>query len=96
MLYIARKEQERVKMAQINVRVNDDVKKEAESVLDEIGMSVTTAVTIFLKTVARERRIPFEVTADPFYSESNMLFLAEKMAEYKYGTLKTEEHPLDK
>lgn len=82
-------------MAQINVRVNDDVKKEAEAVLDEIGMSVTTAVTIFLKTVARERRIPFEVTADPFYSESNMLFLAEKMAEYKNGTLKTEERPLD-
>ena len=83
-------------MAQINVRVNDDVKKEAEAVLDEIGMSVTTAVTIFLKTVARERRIPFEVTAAPFYSESNMLFLAEKMAEYKNGTLNTEEHPLDK
>lgn len=82
-------------MAQINVRVNDDVKKEAEAVLDEIGMSVTTAVTIFLKTVARERRIPFEVTAAPFYSESNMLFLAEKMAEYKNGTLKTEERPLD-
>ena len=82
-------------MTQINVRINDDVKKEAEEVLDEIGMSVTTAVTIFLKTVARERRIPFEVTADPFYSDSNMLFLAGKMAEYKKGTLKTSEHPLN-
>jgi len=81
-------------MSQINVRINDDVKKEAEEVLDEIGMPITTAVTIFLKTIARERRIPFEITADPFYSDSNMLYLKEKMAEYKKGTLKTSEHSL--
>lgn len=47
-------------MAQLNVRIDDKVKKEAENVLDEMGMPMTTAVTIFLKTVARERRIPFE------------------------------------
>ncbi len=44
-------------MAQVNVRIDDKVKKEAENVLDEMGMPMTTAVTIFLKTVARERRI---------------------------------------
>lgn len=37
-------------MAQVNVRIDDDVKKEAEEVLDEMGMPMTTAVTIFLKT----------------------------------------------
>ena len=42
-------------MAQLNVRIDDEVKKEAENVLDEMGMPMTTAVTIFLKTVARER-----------------------------------------
>ncbi len=44
--------------------------------------------------VKRERTIPVEIAEDPFYSESNMRFLAEKMAEYKKGTLKTSEHSL--
>ena len=35
-------------------------------------MSMTTAFTIFSKKVAREHRIPFEVSADPFYSEENV------------------------
>ena len=40
-----------------------------------MGMSMTTAFTIFAKTVTREKRIPFEVTADPFYSDSNLAHL---------------------
>lgn len=37
-----------------------------------MGLSMTAAFTIFAKKVGREKRIPFEVSADPFYSESNM------------------------
>ena len=81
-------------MAQVNVRIDDNVKKEAEEDFDEMGMPMTTAGTIFLKTVARERRIPFEITADPFYSEYNMRYLDQKMVSYRNGTLKTSEHPL--
>lgn len=81
-------------MAQINVRIDDNTKKEAEAVLNEMGIPITTAVTVFLKTVARERRIPFEITADPFYSEQNMRYLEQKMEAYKAGTLKTVEHPI--
>ena len=81
-------------MAQVNVRIDDNVKKDAEDVLDEIGMPMTTAVIIFLKTVARERRIPFEITADSFYSESNMRYLDQKMESYRNGTLKISEHQL--
>ncbi len=81
-------------MAQVNVRIDDNVKKDAEDVLDEIGMPMTTAVIIFLKTVARERRIPFEITADSFYSESNMRYLDQKMESYRNGTLKVSEHQL--
>lgn len=33
---------------------------------------MTAAFTIFAKAVTREKRIPFEVSADPFYSESNL------------------------
>ena len=50
-------------MAQINLRIDDDIKKDAEAVLDDIGISMTAAITIFLKKVANEQRIPLELTA---------------------------------
>lgn len=37
---------------------------------NDMGLSMTAAFTIFAKTVTREKRIPFEVSADPFYSET--------------------------
>ena len=55
---------------------------------------MSTAINIFLKKVARERRIPFELTADPFYSESNMHYLEKKMEDYKAGRLNLVEHEL--
>lgn len=61
--------------AQINFRIDEDVKKNAEQVLDELGLTMSAAITVFLKKVGREHCIPFELTADPFYSESNMAHL---------------------
>ena len=81
-------------MAQISLRVDDDVKRCAEQTFDDIGLSMSTAINIFLKKVARERRIPFELTADPFYSESNMHYLEKKMEDYKAGRLNLVEHEL--
>ena len=82
-------------MAQnVNFRLDEDVKKGMEQVCTELGMSMTTAFTIFAKKVSREKRIPFDVAIDPFYSESNMRYLEQKMADYKAGRLKLAEHEL--
>ena len=51
-------------MAQINLRVDNELKRSAEKTLDNIGLSMSTAINIFLKTVVRENRIPFELSAD--------------------------------
>ena len=51
-------------MAQVSLRVDDDVKRGAEQALSDIGLSMSTAINVFLRKVARERRIPFELTAD--------------------------------
>lgn len=81
-------------MANVNVnfRLDKDVKEEMESVCNEMGLSMSAAFTIFAKKVARERRIPFEVSADPFYSESNMDFMRRGIAELNAG--KGSEHEL--
>ena len=66
-------------MAQISLRVDDDVKRGAEQILTDIGLSMSTAINVFLRKVAREGKIPFELTADPFFTESNMRYLESIM-----------------
>ena len=78
----------------INFRMDSDLKKDLEETCSDMGMSMTTAFTIFAKTVVRERKIPFEAAADPFYSENNIRYLEKKMEDYKAGRLKTAEHEL--
>ena len=68
-------------MAQISLRVDDDVKRSAEQVCADLGLSMSTAITIYLKKLGRERRIPFEVSADPFYSKENMARLRCSIAQ---------------
>jgi DNA-damage-inducible protein J len=81
-------------MAQISLRVDDDIKRKAEETLDTIGLSMSTAINIFLKTVVRENRIPFELSADPFYSASNIRYLESIMRDVKDGKAHFEEHEL--
>lgn len=81
-------------MAQISVRVDDDVKRSAERTFDTIGISMSTAINVFLKTVARENRIPFELNADPFYSRSNIRYLEDVMRDIKEGNAHFAEHEL--
>lgn len=68
-------------MTQISVRVDDEVKRSAEQVCEEIGLSMSAAITIFLKKMGREKRIPFEVSVDPFYSDENMARLRASIAQ---------------
>ena len=71
----------------VTVRIDDDVKMVAQSVLDEIGLSLTAAMNVFLKAVVRTRSIPFSLEAepDPFYSESNLADLRRGMEEFEQG-----------
>ena len=80
--------------AMINFRIDEKIKKEMEKICREMGMSMTTAFTIFATKVIKEKRIPFEITADPFYSESNMKYLEKVIADIESGKAKLVEHDL--
>ena len=69
----------------INFRMDEDVKKNMEETCRELGISMTAAFTIFAKKMSREKRIPFEVSIDPFYSESNMAHLRRGMKALNAG-----------
>ncbi|EKX97223.1 MULTISPECIES: type II toxin-antitoxin system RelB/DinJ family antitoxin [Selenomonas] len=78
----------------VNFRLDAAVKKNMEQVCAELGLSMSAAFTIFAKKVGRERRIPFDVSIDPFYDERNLRYLEQKMADYKAGKLRFVEHDL--
>ena len=78
----------------VNFRMDEDLKKSMERTCQELGMSMTTAFTIFAKKMTREKRIPFEVSVDPFYSAQNQEYLKKVIREIESGEAKLHEHAL--
>ena len=69
----------------VNIRMDEDLKKTMEQTCQELGMNMTTAFTVFARKMSREKRIPFEVSVDPFYSEKNMAALDASFDQLKRG-----------
>ena len=69
----------------INIRMDKELKKSMEQTCQELGLNMTTAFTIFAKKMTREKRIPFEVSCDPFYSEINLHAIEESIGQLKQG-----------
>lgn len=72
-------------MANINFQISDEVIKKAEAACDALGLSLETAVNIYLVKLGNEMRIPFEVSVDPFYSTENQKILQESIAQLNAG-----------
>lgn len=71
----------------VNIRMDEKLKKSMEMVCQELGITMTTAFTIFAKKMSREKRIPFEVSVDPFYSESNMKAIKKSIEQLNKGEI---------
>lgn len=69
----------------VNFRMESDLKKDMESICSSLGINMTTAFVIFAKKVCREKRIPFELSIDPFYSETNQKRLLESIKQIEEG-----------
>lgn len=72
-------------MKLVNIRMDEDLKKEMEIVCNDLGINITTAFTIFAKKLTREKRIPFCVSIDPFYSNENIKALENSINGVKDG-----------
>jgi DNA-damage-inducible protein J len=80
-------------MAQVNIRIDDDLKVRADNIFNELGLNMTTAFTMFIRQTIRQGGIPFEVTTrnDPFYSDENMKVLRKSIQDVKEGKLTAHE-----
>jgi len=76
----------------ITMRADPNVKAVFEQICEEIGLSVNAALNIFVKRVVRDRKIPFDVSADPFYCESNLRILRQSAEDARQG--RVTEHEL--
>lgn len=80
--------------AMINFRMDEELKRNMEETCKDLGLSMTAAFTIFAKKMTREKRIPFDVSIDPFYSESNMMYLKKVVEDIESGKAVLAEHEL--
>jgi DNA-damage-inducible protein J len=76
-------------MAQVNIRIDDDLKARADNIFEELGLNMSTAITMFIRQTIRQGGIPFEVTTrtDPFYNAENLKIVRQSIKEAEEGKL---------
>ena len=68
--------------ASMNIRMDSEIKRQAQELFAQFGLDMTTAVNMFLRQSIRQQGIPFALQLDPFCSEANqerLLKAAERM-----------------
>jgi len=78
-------------MTNITIRIDENVKKEAESLFNELGISMSGAVNIFFRQAIRERAIPFPIRAktidEKYFNPYNIEILKESMKQLDNGQI---------
>jgi DNA-damage-inducible protein J len=76
-------------MGNFTVRIDDDIKRDAETLFGKLGLSISGAINIFFRQAIREQAIPFQIKATNRYNEYfnlyNMKILEESIAELNSG-----------
>ena len=52
-------------MANVSIRMDDSLKKQTETILDQLGITMSTAINMMAKAIVREQGIPFPLTVTP-------------------------------
>ena len=71
----------------INIRMDEELKKQFDKFCSDVGITMTSAICIFAKKVVKEQKIPFEITADPFYSNANIKRLEKAKKDVEDGKI---------
>ena len=68
----------------VTIRLDREVKEQAEMMFNNLGMNLSTAFNIFARQALRQGKIPFEIY-DPFFSEKNQLELKRRISDIEAG-----------
>ncbi len=72
-------------MANLQVKIDDSLRDDAQFIANQIGLDVATAVRMFLVQMVRANGLPFQAVADPFYSVANQRYLERAAEDIKNG-----------
>ena len=76
-------------MANVNIRIDDTLKRKAEEIFTELGLTLSAAINVFFRQVVRYDGIPFELRiSDPFYYPENQARLQKSINDYETGKSK--------
>ncbi|MCL2102478.1 MAG: type II toxin-antitoxin system RelB/DinJ family antitoxin [Syntrophorhabdaceae bacterium] len=73
-------------MANIQIKVDDSLRDNAQFVASQIGLDVATAVRMFLVQMVKVNGLPFQPIADPYYSPANQRYLERAALSRKPAT----------
>jgi len=79
-------------MAQTNltIRIEENLKRDAENLFSKIGMNMSTAINIFFRQAVRAQEIPFELKPyDDYYTETRMKRILHSVAQAEKGEIVT-------
>ena len=80
--------------ASLSVRIDKSDKKNFELFCNETGMNISVAINMFIKNVLKEHKLPFEISANHFYSKNNMEYLNNVISKVENGSANIVEHDL--
>jgi len=69
----------------LSIRIDKDLKEQADKVFNDMGMNMTTAFNIFIRQTLWQGKIPFEIYTNPFYTPANMKVLEKSKQEATEG-----------
>ena len=69
----------------MTIRIDEEIKKDAEIFFDSLGLSMTAAINMFIKMSLRQNKIPFELSGDPFYNSYNVKYLENTLKDIESG-----------
>jgi DNA-damage-inducible protein J len=76
-------------MTELSIQIDDDLKTRAEQIFDNAGISMATALTLFLNQVVARRKLPFSLPKpaeqDPIYNPAMMRRLRQSIEHAKQG-----------
>ena len=74
----------------LTIRIDEDIKRDAESLFNKIGLNISSAINVFFRQAIREQSIPFELKPyDEYYIGENLARLKRSMEQSQRGEVIT-------
>jgi DNA-damage-inducible protein J len=80
------------KTINVNIRIEENLKQQAEQLFSDLGMNMTTAINVFIRQSVSYGGIPFEIVRrEDFYSDYNQQILKKSINQLEAGQGKSHE-----